>query len=44
MDSFVSTDLSTELSKTVDTQLAAKLDPVLERLAALEERLGKLRA
>ena len=44
MDSFVSTNLSTDISETVGTQLAVKLDPVLERLAALEERLGKLRA
>lgn len=43
-DSLMYTDLSTNIVETVDTQVAAKLDPVLERLAALEERLGKLRA
>jgi hypothetical protein len=37
-------DMSTNIAETVDTQVAAKLDPVLERLAVLEERLGKLRA
>jgi hypothetical protein len=35
---------STNFVDTVDTQIAVKLDPVLERLEALEERLGKLRA
>jgi hypothetical protein len=44
LDGFVSTSLSTNVSESVDTQVAAKLDPVLERLAMLEERLGKLRA
>lgn len=41
IDSFVSTNLSTEINKIVDIQVAAKLDPVIERLAALEERPGK---
>jgi len=44
VDSFVSTDLSTSITETVDTQVSTKLDPVLERLAVLEERLGKLKA
>ena len=43
-DSLMSTDLSTDIGKVVDTQVAVKLDPVLERLALVEERLGKLRA
>jgi len=38
----MSTGLSTVDSETVDTQIAAKLDPVIERLTKLEERLGKL--
>ena len=40
-NSVMSTDLSTIDSQTVDTQIAAKLDPVIERLTNLEERLGK---
>jgi hypothetical protein len=43
-NSVMSTDLSTITTETVDTQIAAKLDPVIERLTKLEERLGKLRA
>jgi hypothetical protein len=43
-NSLMSTDLSTDISEVVDTQIATKLDPVLERLALLEERWGKLRA
>lgn len=43
-DSFASTDVSTKVSEIVDNQVAAKLDPVMERLALVEERLGKLRA
>jgi predicted RNase H-like nuclease (RuvC/YqgF family) len=38
----MSTGLSTVAPETVDTQIAAKLDPVIERLSKLEERLGKL--
>ena len=38
----MSTGLSTVDSETVDTQIAAKLDPVIERLTKLEERLGKI--
>lgn len=43
-NSVMSTDLSTIVCENVDTQIAAKLDPVIERLTKLEERLGKLRA
>ena len=43
-DSLMSTDVSTNVSEIVDSQVAAKLDPVMERLALVEERLGKLRA
>ncbi|TAH17432.1 MAG: hypothetical protein EAZ09_19810 [Oscillatoriales cyanobacterium] len=42
-----STDLSTVstvTTKNVDKLVATSLDPVLERLAAVEERLGKLSA
>ncbi|MEK0183182.1 MAG: hypothetical protein EAZ78_06160 [Oscillatoriales cyanobacterium] len=45
-----STDLSTVstvstiTTKNVDRLVATSLDPVLERLAAVEERLGKLSA
>ncbi len=41
--SVVST-LSTITSESVDKLVAASVDPVLERLAAVEERLGKLSA
>jgi hypothetical protein len=39
-----STKLSTITPKSVDTQIAARLDPILQQLAEMEERLGKLRA
>ncbi len=39
-----STNLSTITPKSVDTQIAASLDPILQQLANMEERLGKLRA
>lgn len=42
--SVASTELSTNIAKTVDIQIANKLEPVLARFAAIEERLGKLRA
>ena len=42
--SVASTELSTNIAKTVDIQIATKLEPVLARFAAIEERLGKLRA
>jgi archaellum component FlaC len=41
-NSVMSTNLSTIDPKTVDTQIATKLDPVIERLTKLEERLGKI--
>ncbi|AFZ05987.1 hypothetical protein Osc7112_1464 [Oscillatoria nigro-viridis PCC 7112] len=51
--STVSTDLSTRsndsvmstnIVDTVDKAVADRLDPVMERMAAIEERLGKLSA
>ena len=39
-----STELSTTTPQSVDTQIAASLDPILQQLAEMEERLGKLRA
>jgi len=39
-----STKMSTMTPKSVDTQIAARLDPILQQLAEMEERLGKLRA
>jgi hypothetical protein len=39
-----STKLSTITPKSVDTQIGASLDPILQQLAEMEERLGKLRA
>ncbi len=39
-----STKSSTITPKNVDTQIAASLDPILQQLAKMEERLGKLRA
>jgi hypothetical protein len=39
-----STKLSTMTPKSVDTQIATSLDPILQQLAKMEERLGKLRA
>jgi len=41
-NSVMSTNLSTIDPETVDTQIATKLDPVIERLTKLEERLGKI--
>ena len=41
-NSVMSTDLFTVNPETVDTQIATKLDPVIERLTKLEERLGKI--
>ncbi|MEG3970969.1 hypothetical protein QUA00_25600 [Microcoleus sp. T2B6] len=35
---------STEIVDTVDKVVADRLDPVMERMAAIEERLGKLSA
>ena len=43
-ESVASTELSTITPKSVDTQIAASLDPILQQLAKMEERLGKLRA
>ncbi len=40
----VSTKLSTNMAETVDKVIADRLDPVMERMTALEERLGKLSA
>ena len=42
--STVSTNLSTIMVETVDKVVADRLDPMMERMAAIEERLGKLRA
>ncbi len=42
--SVVFTDLSTNIAETVDIHIATKLEPILARFAAIEERLGKLRA
>ena len=43
-NSVVSTTLSTNMAETVDKVVAVSLNPVMERMAAIEERLGKLRA
>ena len=43
-NSVVSTELSTNMAETVDKVVADRLDPVMERMAAIEERLGKLSA
>jgi hypothetical protein len=43
-ESIASTKLSTLTPETVDTQIETKLDPILQQLAVMEERLGKLRA
>ncbi|WP_445251686.1 MULTISPECIES: hypothetical protein [unclassified Microcoleus] len=43
-NSVVSTALSTAMAETVDKAVADRLDPVMERMAAIEERLGKLSA
>lgn len=42
--SVVSTDMSTIPLETVDKLVSSRLDPVVEQIAALEERLGKLSA
>ena len=36
--------VSTNIVDSVDTAVANRLDPVMERMAAIEERLGKLSA
>ena len=36
--------MSTNIVDTVDKAVADRLDPVMERMAAIEERLGKLSA
>jgi hypothetical protein len=43
-NSVVSTELSTSMVETVDNAVAVRLDPVMEWIAAIEERLGKLSA
>ncbi|MEG3960135.1 hypothetical protein [Microcoleus sp. herbarium2] len=43
-ESIVSTEMSTITPETVDTQIEIRLDPILQQLAKMEERLGKLRA
>ena len=43
-NSVMSTELSTNVVETVDKVVADRLDPVMERMAAIEERLGKLSA
>jgi hypothetical protein len=43
-DSLMSTEVSTVTPESVDTQIAASLNPILQQLAEMEERLGKLRA
>ena len=43
-ENVASTKLSTITPESVDTQIAARLDPILQQLAKMEERLGKLRA
>jgi ADP-ribose pyrophosphatase YjhB (NUDIX family) len=43
-DSVASTEVSTISAEIVDTQIKAQLEPVLAQMAAMEERLGKLRA
>ncbi|MEG4397232.1 hypothetical protein [Microcoleus sp. BROC3] len=42
--SVASTELSTVIPESVDKLVTSHLDPIEERLAAIEERLGKLRA
>jgi hypothetical protein len=42
--SVASTELSTSIAEAVDIQIATKLEPIQARFAAIEERLGKLRA
>jgi len=43
-ESVTSTKLSTITPKSVDTQIAASLDFILQQLTKMEERLVKLRA
>ena len=43
-NSVVSTEVSTSMVETVDKAVADRLDPVMERMVAIEERLGKLSA
>ncbi len=42
--SFVSTEVSTVSEEALDKLVGDRLDPVLDRIAGLESRLGKLRA
>jgi hypothetical protein len=42
--SVTSTEVSTITSETVDKVVSDRLDPVMERMATIEERLGKLSA
>ena len=44
VSTILSTTLSTTIVETVDRAVADRLDPVMERMAAIEERLGKLSA
>jgi len=41
-NSAMSTELSTITPETVDKVVSSRIDPVIERMAAIEERLGKL--
>jgi hypothetical protein len=43
-ENIASTHLSTITPEIVDTQIETRLDPILQKLVAIEERLGKLRA
>ncbi|MEG5176275.1 hypothetical protein [Microcoleus sp. B3-D7] len=43
-DNLMSTEVSTMTPEVVDTQIETKLDPILQKMAEMEERLGKLRA
>jgi hypothetical protein len=43
-NSVASTEVSTITAESVDKLVISHIDPVLERLVMLEERLGKLRA
>ena len=43
-NSAMSTELSTITPETVDKVVSSRIDPVIERMAAIEERLGKLSA
>jgi len=42
--SAMSTELSTITLETVDKVVSDRLDPMMERMAVIEERLGKFRA